>query len=162
MTSLEDSLASEAQLTVATMAGLDPVGMVFFERGRILRGIRGDKVDEVKELLASGLIQRLEAEGLFPETTIADDNLPGFAMTLEHKRLHPLVLPSEWCFEMLRDAALALLGINRIARSFGYETKDAHLYNLTFVGTHPIFFDLGSFVRIDRSGRGWVAYDEFI
>lgn len=161
MTTLEGS-SSNAHLTAATMAGLDPVGIVFFKNGRVLRGIRADKADETNELLASGLIQRLADEGLFPATEIVDDNLPGFAMTLEHRRLHPLVLPSEWSFGMLHDAALGLLKINRIARSFGYETKDAHLYNLAFVGTQPVFFDFGSFARIGRSRAGWIAYDEFV
>ncbi len=90
------------------------------------------------------------------------DELPGFAMTLEHHRLHPFALPSEWTVGMLRDAALALLEINEIARSFGYETKDAHPYNFCFVGTRPVFFDFGSFVPIEQRRAGWRAYDEFV
>src|SRR4029077_88512 len=88
--------------------------------------------------------------------------LPGFALTLEHRRLHPMVLPGEWTFEMLRDAALALLRVNRIAERFGYETKDAHAYNLGFVGTQAMFFDLGSLVQRADIHGGWTAYEEFV
>jgi hypothetical protein len=148
--------------SAAAMSGADPIGTVFFHQERVLRGIRADKVDEVRRLIASGLIRHLEQEGLFPATAVVADELPGFAMTLEHHRLHPFALPSEWTAGMLRDAALALLEINEIARSFGYETKDAHPYNFCFVGTRPVFFDFGSFVPIEQRRPGWRAYDEFV
>jgi hypothetical protein len=144
------------------LSGYDSMGIVLGREGRILRGIHAGKVDEARRLLDCGLIGALERESLFPATWISDVTLPEFGLTIEHQRLHPLVFAGEWTFEMLRDAALALLEINRIARAFGYETKDAHLYNFCFVGTRPVFFDLGSFVRRPGPRAGWSAYDEFV
>lgn len=145
-----------------SLSGHDTLGTVFVRDGRILRGIHADKVDTTRRLLECGLIGALERAGLFPPTRIADHALPDFGLTLEHQRLHPLVLASEWTLEMLRDAALALLEINRIARAYDYETKDAHLYNLCFVGTRAVFFDFGSFVHRAGPRAGWSAYDEFL
>lgn len=71
-------------------------------------------------------------------------------------------MPGEWTPSMFQKAALALLEVNRIARSFGFETKDGSLYNLSFVGTRSVFFDLGSFVRRDHHCLGWRGYDQFI
>ncbi len=151
-----------AEFTAMTMSGFDDVGQVFFYRGKILRGIYLQHIGRIRQLLKCGLIQELHVRGMFPKTEIAHVSIPDFELTIEHERLHPLVLPSEWTFGMFRDAALTLLEINNIARSFGYETKDAHLYNLCFVATRPIFFDLGSFVPVDRENSGWRGYEGFV
>jgi nucleotide-binding universal stress UspA family protein len=141
-------------------AGIDPGGGVFITDQKILRGISAASAKERKALLDSGLLRRLTAAGLFPETWISSDCLPGFALTVEHARIHPLVLVREWTAAMLRDAALAVVKINRIARPFGYETRDV-IDNMAFAGTQPVLFDLGSLVPIRRRNAGWMEYREF-
>jgi hypothetical protein len=146
----------------STMTGSDPIGQVYIGRDVVLRNIYPESVPGVRALLGSGLIAELVARNLFPETDVAPEPMLGAGMTLRHRRLHPLILMPEWSSWMLRDAALAVLEVNRIARRYGYETKDAHLYNVAFSGTRPMFFDLGSFVRIGAPWVGWRAYDEFV
>lgn len=82
-------------------------------------------------------------------------------MVLEHEPIAPAVYPYEWSFTMLRDAALAVLAVNRIARRHGYQTMDCHGFNVMFDGVTPKFVDLGSFRPAAASGR-WLAYDEFL
>jgi hypothetical protein len=153
---------SPPKLEAATLSGADPVGIVFEREDCILRGIYADRVEATRELLNSGLIEELEERGLFPATAVSTENIPGFGMTLRHERIRPLTLEYEWSTNMFRDAAMALIEINRIARTYGYETKDAHLYNLTFSGMRPIFFDFGSFAKVAHSWAGWSGYDEFV
>jgi hypothetical protein len=155
-------LETDAVGVEATMSGSDTTGRVVFLEGRVLRGIYSESADDVRLLLKSGLIEALVRRDLFPRTEVAGTNLPGFELTLEHALIHPFSLQSEWTANMFRDAAIALLETNRIAKQFGYETKDANLHNVTFVGTTPVFFDLGSFQKIDRPGHGWSSYNLFI
>ena len=65
-----------------------------------------------------------------------------------------LSYPYEWSFEMLRDAARLQLALTRQALAEGMITKDASSYNVQFVGSKPVFIDVGSFERLRRSGRG--------
>lgn len=146
----------------STMTGGDPVGVVFLEKVAVLRGIHPESEASVRAMLECGMIAELVEKKLFPATTISDRPLDGFGLVLRHERLDPLILMTEWSSHMLRDAALAMLEVNRIVRRYGYETKDAHLYNMAFHGTHPMFLDLGSFVKIVHPWAGWRAYDEFI
>jgi hypothetical protein len=63
---------------------------------------------------------------------------------------------------MLRDAALTVLRANLVGRKYGYQTKDCHGFNIVFDGTSPRFVDLGSFVKVSASFKGWLAFEEFL
>ena len=81
--------------------------------------------------------------------------VPGeWAAVLRHDRIDVLSYPYEWPFEMLRDAALLQLALTRGALAEKLITKDASPYNVQFVGTKPVFIDVGSFERLRPASRG--------
>ena len=88
-------------------------------------------------------------------------SVPGeWAAVLRHERIGVLSYPYEWSFEMLRDAARLQLRLTRQALAESLITKDASSYNVQFVGSRPVFIDVGSFERL-RTGEPWAGYRQF-
>jgi SAM-dependent methyltransferase len=140
----------------------DDVGRVLHSEGRILRAIHPGKDGAVRALLASGLVDDLVAQGLFPRTSVTDLSSPEFPLVLEHERLENVSYPCEWSFSMFRDAALMVLRVNETANRYGYELKDCHAMNVIFSPGGPQYVDLGSFTPWTDPARGWVGADEFV
>ncbi len=140
----------------------DELGKTFRWEGRIFRAIYPEKQKEALELLESGLIDELVKEGLFPETKIVPYTLAGFDLILEHEKISPTLYPDSWSFDMLKDAALCMLRVNKIARKYGYQTLDGHGFNILFKSGTAVFVDLGSFIKNTENPDGWWAYEQFI
>ena len=157
---MTEILRQEVKFITDSLA--DEVGRVFLWQGRLLRAVRYDHVDAVNELLASGLMQTLVAEGLCPGTAMTELQLAGFGLVLEHERIPVITYPYEWSFSMLKDAAIVMLRVNQIARDFGYQTKDGHGYNILFHGSRPVFIDLGSLIKVPAGYTEWQGYEEFL
>lgn len=86
--------------------------------------------------------------------------LPAISAVLWHERVPFISYPYEWCFGMLKDAALLQLEILNAALSDQFILKDATPYNVQFMGARPTFIDLGSFVTL-QPGEPWSAYRQF-
>lgn len=140
---------------------IDKIGKVFTNKGKVYRGIYPDHVNYVLELLRSGLINNLSQKNLFPETKVTHYYTKEFPLVVEHKKIWPSSYPQEWSFEMLKDAALTILKVNSIAKSYGYQLLDAHRNNIIFDYTQPKFIDLGSFTKLE-SKKSWFASEEFL
>lgn len=69
--------------------------------------------------------------------------------------------PYEWCFSMLKDAALLTLQIQKIALEHNMSLKDASAFNVQFIKGKPVFIDTLSFETYDE-GKPWVAYKQFV
>lgn len=82
------------------------------------------------------------------------------AGVLEHARIPFVSYPYEWCFGMLRDAALLQLELLAAALREGATLKDASPYNVQFRGVAPTFIDISSFERA-AAGEPWIAYRQF-
>lgn len=141
---------------------VDDCGTLFTWENRLFRAINHEAVETVKDMFQSGLMKELIDNRLFPGTWITDYGIDGYGLVVEHERISPIIYPFEWSFTMLKDAALTILKINVIARKYGYQTKDCHGYNICFDNTNPLFVDLGSFERVDKHYKGWIAYEEFL
>ncbi len=152
----------EADIEFISVSERDEIGKVFSYKNKILRAIYPSKVDYVNELLQSGLVEELVSKGMFPKTFVSDFELEGFGMVLEHEKIHPVVLPPQWSFDMLKDAALMAIEINKTARKYGYQTMDCHSYNILFRDNKPVYIDLGSFIRHPKGFEGWFAYENFL
>jgi hypothetical protein len=137
----------------------DDFGRVFFKEGKVFRAIYNEKKEFCLEFLSSPLFNELSIKNLIPKTEIADFNIEGFDLVLEHEKLLE-TYQHEWSFDMFKDAALMLLELNNICNKYGYELKDGHPYNILFKGTNPIYVDLGSIII--KQNEDWVAYNEFI
>ena len=129
----------------------------------MVRGYRADAVDDLDALLSSDFFANATADGRLvgseridvPEAIAGD-----WAAALQHERLGLISFPYEWSFSMLQDAALLQLRLARDALADGLICKDATPYNVQFVGSKPVFIDVGSFERL-QPGQPWVGYQQF-
>jgi hypothetical protein len=152
---------SPDEIKFSPLSWVDPVGQIFYWRGRVFRGIRHEAVSQVKDLFASGFLDELITKHLFPRTWITDFTLSNFPLVVEHEAIQYVTYPHEWSFDMLRDAAVTVLAANEVARKYGYQMQDCHGYNILFDGTKPKYIDLGSFIPSNYTSA-FLPVDEFL
>jgi SAM-dependent methyltransferase len=135
---------------------------VFVDGDGVWRGLSTEAATDYEALAASAFFREAVARGDIVGTERVEGvELPGdWAGVLRHDRIDVLSYPYEWPFEMLRDAALLQLALTRAALKDKLITKDASSYNVQFVGTKPVFIDVGSFERL-RGGEPWPGYRQF-
>ena len=135
---------------------------VYVDDDGVWRGLSKAALADYEALAASTFFRDAIKRGDIVGTERVDDvDLPGeWAAVLRHDRIDLLSYPYEWPFEMLRDAALLQLALTRAALAEKLITKDASAYNVQFVGTKPVFIDIGSFERL-RGGEPWPGYRQF-
>lgn len=139
---------------------MDPAGRIFEREGKIYRAINNDYEADFRYLFEVGAIQEMIESNLIPDTKISNLKVNGYNLLLEHKKIEPLVFSSEWSFEMLREAAVTVIKINKILFNYGFETKDAHFHNILFDKATPKFVDIGSFKK-RKNKKYWECKDEF-
>jgi hypothetical protein len=140
-------------------ADMDPVSSLFAADDKILRGIRPAFAGYYTSLLANQTVQSLLGKSLI-ETEIAQKPLPGFPLTLCHRKIAPVNYCFEWPAVMLKDAALLTLDICLELNSQGWVLKDATPWNVLFDGPRPLFVDFTS-IMPQEPDLFWVAYDQF-
>ena len=143
----------------STKSMVDDFGRVFFFNNKVYRAIQPEKEEYCRELLSSDLFKELNESGFLPETKIANIDIIGYNLILEHERLHE-IQQHEWSYEMFRSAALMVIKVNNICNKHGYELKDAHTFNVLFRGVKPVWVDIGSISPIINI-NSWIAFDEF-
>jgi hypothetical protein len=144
----------------ALSAGVDKLGRVFEYNGNIYRGIKKEAVPAVDRLIDSGLIKKLVDENLFPKTKRTDFYTAEYPLILQHQKIKTVQYPQEWSFDMLKDAAITTLKVNKIAKEYGFQTIDAHPFNIMFNFSQPMFVDMGSFGEYQNK-NSWFASEEF-
>lgn len=144
----------------------DREGRVFERDGGLFRALSAPAADAFRRLAATRFFEAAQADGRVVRTAvapgIAPPAAPGEAWTavLEHERIPVVSYPFEWCFSMLRDAALLQLDLHLAAIEEGFGLKDATPYNVQFRGARPVFIDVGSFEPL-RPGEPWIGYRQF-
>jgi hypothetical protein len=147
---------SEIQFDAGSV--VDPAGFVFHHDGRVFRAISALSADLYRELLTADFISDLFAAGLV-ETWIADVELEGFGLVVEHRRIPVLSCWTEWCSSMIRDATAMVCRLNLEMAKHGLVTKDVQPGNVQFVDGRPIWIDFGSVVP--SNSHGTFRFDEF-
>ena len=113
----------------------DPSGFVFTFNGKVYRQVNQQYSEHFDLLMKSGLYNSLVSLGLLIPHQHLDKNLTGqtnWYRTLLPAQLHYISYPSEWSFDMLKDAALTTLQVARKAIEYGMILKDASAYNIQF------------------------------
>jgi hypothetical protein len=141
----------------------DPSGFLFIENGTLFRSVSRLYMQNYDHLIQSGLYNKLVKDNLLiphrevpPSAEKRDD---------EYKIIQPEMVPFisypyEWCFSQLKDAALALIRIQKQALDCNMILKDASAYNMQFLKGKPILIDTLSF-EIYKENQPWVAYRQF-
>ncbi|MGZ5287375.1 MAG: hypothetical protein ACXWB9_09340, partial [Flavisolibacter sp.] len=141
----------------------DPSGFVFYKDGQLYRQVNQVFREDFEYFISSGLYSHLaEKTLLIPHKQILD-NLTGsdkWYTTLQPEKVNWISYPYEWCFDMLKDAALTTIKIAKEAMNFGMMLKDASAYNLQWHQGNMRFIDSLSFEKYDET-KPWIAYRQF-
>lgn len=140
----------------------DQLGFTFRWNGHFLRGILPESADAAKRFFESGFIDEICGKGLFPKTWISEYENEEFAFIIEHEMMKPQMYATDWNFSMLRDAAVLVLDIAKIARTYGYNMIDCHKLNVMFKNSRPMYVDLGSFIPYKDGSSAWLPYLSFL
>jgi hypothetical protein len=138
----------------------DPAGQVYDDGEGLRRIIYPSYFAEYNKLNVDG--------GLYQELIASDLLIPHEELSVTPVRIiiKPEVVPFisypyEWCFGMLKEAALNTLEINQIAISHGMILKDASAYNMQFYKHKMTLIDTLSFMEYEP-GQPWGAYPQFL
>ena len=136
----------------------DTSGEVIIEDGVYLRRVNPSYYDDYKHFIKSGLYAELDNRRLLIPHTEKQD---GEDFILVPEQVKFISYPYEWCFSMLKEAALNTLEINCIALDYGMMLKDASAFNMQYHKGKMTLIDTLSFAKYD-GGQPWVAYRQFI
>ena len=137
----------------------DPSGYVFYEGNKIFRTIDDSYAKHYELFLSSGLYDELvNRKMLIPHKEVAktDDTYK----VIQPERVKIISYPYEWSFEQLKDVAIRLLEIQKIAMNYDMTLKDATPYNFQFVFNNPVLIDTLSFESYTK-GQIWKPYKQF-
>jgi SAM-dependent methyltransferase len=141
----------------------DPAGFVFRRDGVVYRQIEPSFLDEWEAYRASGLDDRLVADGLVLAHEEVDLDLasePPAGAVIRPQPLDVISYPYEWSFSQLQDAALLTLRAQSLAMESGLTLRDASAYNVQFLRGRPVLIDSLSFERAVPD-RPWAPYRQF-
>lgn len=141
----------------------DPAGFVFQYLGKIYRCVHPSYAPHYQMLMQSGLYAHLcEKQWLVPHVECTENiiAIPGAYKVIAPQPLTTISYVYEWSIDMLKDAALLTLNINKAAVAHGMILKDATPFNVQFVKGRPVFIDTLSFEEHNPAVT-WVAYRQF-
>jgi len=141
----------------------DPSGFLFYKDKTLYRQVNKVYKENYDHLMQSGLYKKLTASHLLirhEEIDIPPANPQTAYKTIKPEPIWFVSYPYEWCFSQLKDAALTIIKIQKIATEFGMSLKDASAYNIQFENGKPILIDTLSFEKL-QEGKPWVAYRQF-
>ena len=143
----------------------DPGGRVYSAGNRIYRSVMAASAAAYEAARDQGLFRTLTSGGLLLAVDERDTSLlqaqdPAPAYLLEHPKIPFVSYPYEWCFSLLKKAALHHLDVQLAAFDNGFTLSDATAYNVQFQGTRPAFIDHLSF-RPYRDGEVWLGHRQF-
>ncbi len=141
----------------------DPSGFLFYRGGSLFRQVNKVYREDFELMINSGLYKKLVGKRLLISYSGAD--IPPFEPEKAYKVIQPEIIPFisypyEWSFSQLKDAALAILEIQKTAFEFGMSLKDCSAYNIQFYNGRPILIDTLSLQKY-QAGEPWVAYRQF-
>jgi len=148
----------------------DPSGTVLSFDRRVFRSIRPDALQRFNQAKATGVLDRLMADGRIVPTRVVPESaqprelqkcIAGRSLTLlEHERIPFISYPYEWPFSLLQRAALHHLDLQLDLLRQGFTLCDASAFNIQFISTRPVFIDILS-IHPYREGDYWVGYRQF-
>lgn len=141
---------------------VDPNGFLFHYNGQLFRAIHASVKSFYQNLFDNGTIPYLVDQcGLVPSSpTHVEVQSLKEKLIIHHKKIEPVSFCTEWCPEMLRDAARLTVNLSLELLKKDLMLQDAYPWNIVFNGTQPIFVDLTSIVPSDEHFI-WPAYSQY-
>lgn len=147
----------------------DRNNQVFVLEDKVLRGVSDAAQANWAQLASSKLYKRYAGSGhvtatrqLTPDEhrTLLASGAPDWPAYLAHERIPFISYAYEWCFAMLKDAALLHLELLEAALREDIILKDSSVFNIQFAGARPVFIDIPSFERYEP-GMPWIGFRQF-
>jgi len=141
----------------------DPSGFVFEKDGILYRQVNNIFKEDFDHFISSGCYDHMvENQWLIPHEEIIENltGSSGWYKTLKPQRIPFISYACEWCFDMLKDAALLTLQLAKECTRFGVILKDATPFNVQWSNGKPVFIDTLSFERYEAT-KPWIAYRQF-
>ncbi len=141
----------------------DPAGFIFHHEGKLYRQVNQCFREDFDLFISSGLYKELSTSGMLVEHQVLGTNFTAdeeWYKTITPEVVKFISYPYEWCFQMLKDAALLTLTLTRKAIDHGLILKDASPYNIQLHNGKLIFIDSLSFARYEET-KPWIAYRQF-
>lgn len=137
----------------------DSAGQVIIDNGIYLRRVNECALTDYETLINSGLYGKLIVENLIiPHVEV---ELGQTYTILKPLQIPFISYPYEWCFSMLKKAAITTLLCALRALDFGMMLKDASAYNIQWVEGKMRLIDTLSFMRY-KEGMYWPGYQQFV
>jgi hypothetical protein len=136
----------------------DPSAQVTDDGKTITRMVYESYLPEYRHLMESGLYEALvEKQLLIPHKEgLSNDSV----LYILPERVNFISYPYEWCFSMLKEAALVTLEVNSIALKYGMMLKDASAFNIQYHKGKMTLIDTTSFMFYEP-GMPWGAYRQY-
>jgi len=145
----------------------DREARVFYLNDIVYRGISEKTLRDFRKLSSTKFYQNAINSG----SIIATQEIPAvkipsgldsrnWAGILAHEKISFISYPYEWCFGMLKDAALLHLKLLSDALEEDFILKDSSSFNIQWDGSKPVFIDIPSFQPLS-SGEPWGGYKQF-
>ena len=141
----------------------DPSGVMFFNKGTLLRQVNGSYRHNYDLLMSSGLYDDLAQRGMMvkhAEVSLSLRKTSAAYKVIKPELIPHISYPHEWCFSQFHDAAMLTLDIQKKSLDHGMILKDASAFNIQFKNGRPVFIDTLSFEKYVE-GSPWVAYRQF-
>ena len=147
----------------------DRNGRVYYFEDKILRGLSQNALENWQKLAKTSFFKQFSENASIistqitqPDATYVDRlNLAKpWAAYLKHEKIPFITYPYEWCFSMLKDAALLQLELLLAALQEDMILKDSSSYNFQWQGNNPVFIDIPSFEKL-QPYEPWVGYRQF-
>lgn len=134
----------------------DPASRVFRRGDQVFRSLSDEGQADWQTLQQSDLFRKWSESGelIGTQPSPSDDHV------LSHDKIPFWSYPYEWSFSMLKSAASLHLRLLEDALTEGLTLKDATPYNVQFIGSKPVFVDIGSFTKYEP-GEPWIGYRQF-
>ena len=139
----------------------DRHGRVLYRDGEVLRYIDSDGLQEWTALQGTRFFPCMLREGGVVGTERLPEAAPdGWSAVLRHDRIPFVSYPYEWCFSMLKDAALLQLDLLQASLQEGFILKDSSAFNFQWKGVRPVLIDVLSLKKL-APGEVWTGYRQF-
>lgn len=156
----------------------DPSGRVLHYKGKILRTINKNGLEEyetalnskvLKDFIKSGNLVTAEELGASEIESLSKDLSENFGIgkediekIVEHEKIPFPSYPYEWTPAMLHSAASLTLDLSEKLLAEDVGLKDATPYNILFHGAKPVFVDWLSFEKRDPLDPTWIPQAQFV
>ncbi len=150
----------------------DPAGSVELRADGVFRFIQPAFEGELLEFLTSSLAPELVKQGRLVSSEVlapaisahlfAEGECEREPMVLRHPLIAFPSYPWEWSSALWLAAAELTLTLSGDLLAEGWILKDATPLNVLFQGTEPVFVDVLSIAKLDKSTPIWFAYGQFV